>query len=158
MNPLEQVVGSWAGRSTFRLMPTDAFASGESSATSTSEADGWGWLLRYAWVHPDDGAQSGVLLLGSPDADGSVSAAWLDSWHQKPGFGLATGPASGGGVDLEMEYDGWGWTIALRPDGDRLEMLMHNVVPDGIEGASPGPYLVMEASWNREADAATTGR
>ncbi|CAL8971689.1 hypothetical protein TESS_TESS_00286 [Tessaracoccus sp. O5.2] len=29
-------------------------------------------------------------------------------------------------------------------------MVMNNVIPDGVEGADPGPYVVMDAHWTRE--------
>jgi hypothetical protein len=30
-------------------------------------------------------------------------------------------------------------------------MVMNNVIPDGVEGAQPGPYMVMDAQWQRVA-------
>lgn len=150
MNPLKEHHGTWSGTSTFRLMPTDDFANGPSSATSVAEADGWGWSLRYTWVHPEDGAQSGLLLIGSPDDDGSVNAAWTDSWHQKPHLALLTGTVADAGVDLETEYAaGWLWRISVRPAEDGLAMQMVNVVPDRGEEGPGGPYVVMDATWSR---------
>lgn len=140
-------LGRWAGTCAFRMMPTDEFASGPSSATSDAEADGFGWSLRYLWTHPEDGAQAGSLLVGSPDAGGVVTAAWVDSWHQKPHLGVLTGSVVDGGVRVEMEYGGWGWTIEVLTEDAELRMAMSNVIPEGIEGARPGPYLVMDARW-----------
>jgi hypothetical protein len=28
-------------------------------------------------------------------------------------------------------------------------MVMNNVIPEGIDGAQPGPYVVMDAQWQR---------
>ena len=148
MNPLATNVGRWVGTCAFRLMPTDGFASAPSSATTDTEADGSGWSLRYVWTHPDDGVQSGTLLLGSSDQDGVVTAAWIDAWHQKPHLGVLTGSVVEGGVRLEMDYGGWGWTIEVVGDGEQLRMVMNNVIPEGIEGAEPGPYVVMDAQWD----------
>jgi len=150
MHPLAKHVGRWEGACAFRMMPTDDFATAPSTATASSVADGFGWSLRYRWTHPTDGAQAGTLLVGSPDDDGAVNAAWIDAWHQKPHLGLLTGSIVDGVAHLEMEYSGWGWTISLPADGDGLRMVMYNVIPDGVEGADPGPYVVMDARWTRQ--------
>ena len=150
MHPLANHVGRWEGVCAFRMMPTDEFATAPSAATSSAEADAFGWSLRYQWTHPTDGVQAGTLLVGSPDDDGAINAAWIDAWHQKPHLGSLTGSIVDGGVHLEMEYSGWGWTISLTGDGDELRMVMNNVIPDGVEGADPGPYVVMDARWTRQ--------
>lgn len=150
MNPLANHVGQWEGACAFRMMPTDEFATAPSTATASSEADGFGWSLRYEWTHPTDGAQAATLLVGSPDDVGAVNGAWIDAWHHKPHLGILTGSIVDGVVHLEMEYSGWGWTISLSGDGDELRMVMNNVIPDGIEGAEPGPYVVMDAHWTRQ--------
>lgn len=147
MHPLGTFVGRWVGACAFRLMPTDEFASAPSFATSDDEADGFGWSLRYVWTHPADGVQSAMLLLGSPDQEGVVTAAWIDAWHQKPQLGVLSGSVVDGGVRVEMLYSGWGWTIEVFADGAELRMVMNNVIPEGIEGAQPGPYPVMDARW-----------
>lgn len=149
MNPLGDRVGRWQGVCAFRLMPDDAFSSAPSFATSDAEGGGFGWSLRYVWTHPDDGVQSGTILLGSPDEDGVVAAAWIDAWHQKPYLGVLTGSVVDGGVSVGMEYSGWGWTVEVVAAGDGLRMVMNNVIPVGVEGAQPGPYVVMDAAWER---------
>lgn len=133
------------------MMPNDEFASAPSAARSDAEADGIGWSLHYVWTHPDDGVQSGTLLVGSPDQEGVLTAAWIDSWHQKPHLGVLTGAVTDDTVRVAMEYDGWGWTIEIRGSEAELRMLMSNVIPEGIEGARPGPYAVMDARWKRTA-------
>lgn len=176
MSILDEYVGTWAGTCGFRLMPTYDLATGPSRAASAVEADGHGWSLRYTWVHPTDGEQSGTLLLGSRMEGGAITAGWVDSWHQKPELRLLTGAVSSGDttadepaepaadddpgearVALAMEYEGWGWTIEITPDGADLRMSMHNVIPvgvegmEGMEGVTAGPYLVMDAVWSRVA-------
>lgn len=147
MNTLSSTVGEWRGTCSFRLMPTDELAPGPSTATASTEADGWAWRLSYTWTHPEDGPQVGVLLVGTPDEQDAVGAAWVDSWHQKPQLGLLTGTAGDAGVHLAMTYAGdWGWTIDVKPYGDGLRMTMHNVVPEGTEEFE-GDYVVMDASW-----------
>lgn len=155
MSILDEFVGTWNGTCGFRLMPHDDLASGPSRAATSVEADGHGWSLRYTWVHPDDGEQSGTLLLGSPMEGEAITAGWVDSWHQKPELRLLTGTVTGdpgeARITLAMEYEGWGWTIEITPEGEQLRMTMHNVIPEGIEHATPGPYLVMDAAWSRTA-------
>lgn len=149
MNTLQHTSGGWAGSNGFRLMPDDELSVAPSEASVASEAQGWGVTLRYTWVHPEEGPQEGTMLISSPDDDGQVVAAWIDSYHQKPALGLPRGTASDAGVHLAMEYSGWGWTIDLTHEGDALRMVMNNVIPEGVDGAEPGPYVVMDAEWTR---------
>ena len=46
--------------------------------------------------------------------------------------------------------------VEIRPfaEADDLRMVMNNVVPAGVEGARPGPYVVMDARWTRVAQPA----
>lgn len=141
--------GPLTGTSAFRLMPTDDLVAGDSAAECTREAAGFAWQLRYDWVHPQDGLQSGVLLVGGADEEGVVRASWIDSWHQKPGLAELTGSIAGDGVELAMTYAGdWGWQIAVQTAEDALTMTMHNVLPESM-GDAAGAYLVMDARWTR---------
>ncbi len=152
---------SWSGTNGFRLYPTDEFSPGESTARLTPVA-GDALALDYTWIHPEQGEQSGHLVLAHPDDDGRVTAAWTDSFHQNPEIRTLSGrsaatptdddgnpfhPITGEGLALSMGYDGWSWTIAVRLQGDTLAMMMQNVIPDGVPGAEPGPYDVMRAAW-----------
>lgn len=147
---------TWTGTNGFRMFPADPMQTHPSTAVRREVAGGHGWLLEYTWVHPTDGDQSGVLLAGSPDEGGAVTASWLDSWHQKPDVRLLTGTlvSTLHGDQVELEYDyggGWRWRIVVGPaqDGpaDALTMTMLNVVPAGHPGAEPGPHEVMRAHW-----------
>lgn len=142
--------GQWTGTNSFRLMPSDDLVCGTSTATTQSEANGFGSTLRYTWVHPQDGPQSGALLVGSPGDDGALTAAWIDSWHQKPELRLFSGSVKDQAVDLTAEWaPGWWWTIAIRSTADELRMVMECVVPQDPEQpeAFSGPYVVMESTW-----------
>lgn len=141
------------GRCGFRLMPTDEMEDRPATATVETAAAGHGLLVRYTWEHPDDGPQSGVLLVASPDEDGGVHATWLDSWHQQPYPMLLTGRAAGSGQDgpsarLAGTYgETWGWEIDVDlTDGARI--LMRNVMPaDALppeEADQAGSYVVMD--------------
>ncbi|MDO5634761.1 MAG: hypothetical protein Q4G34_07820 [Micrococcus sp.] len=142
----------WSGTCAFRLMPDHELNPLPSTAATTMVAEGVAWTLAYVWLHPDDGVQEGHLLVGGPAEDGSVSAAWVDSWHQKDEIASLHGtnrcPDAGDGViTLEMEYSGWGWRIEVERAEQVLRMRMDNVIPAGVEGAEPGPYRVMDATW-----------
>lgn len=84
MHPLHNTVGTWAGANAFRMMPDDPFVEAPATAAAQLQAQGHGWLLRYTWEHPEDGEQAGTIFVGSPDQDGTVTAGWVDSWHQQP--------------------------------------------------------------------------
>jgi hypothetical protein len=162
------LVGHWGGANGFRLMPTDPLREAPAIASVATAADGHDLLLRYTWEHPDDGPQDGVLLAapapdgpvsdsppdsshadGSPDGAQAVSAAWGDSWHQKPSFLVLHGSLVGRRLELQADYGGgWRWIIVLDGEhGGRLVMTMQNVVPAeyATEEVRAGPYPVMIA-------------
>lgn len=165
------------GTCAFRLMPDDAMNTAESSVAITRIGPVV-VSLAYEWIHPEDGPQQGVLLVGGgpegqgPDeADASaeqvdITVAWADSWHQQPGLRALHGTRTGGHVEVAATYAGdWGWTVEL----DGLDSLaaadaasdapittvMRNVVPESArdmltEGAQSGAYDVMVARWGSE--------
>lgn len=160
----------WSGTCGFRMFPTDGFASGPSAARLTPVAGGAALALDYTWVHPEQGERAGHLVIGRPDDAGRVTASLTDDFHQAPEIRvlegvaeagsageaapistdpISTHPISGEGVAVSMEYSGWGWTVAVRLQNGALAMVMQNVVPEGVEGAEPGPYDVMRAAWTR---------
>jgi hypothetical protein len=139
--------GPREGTATFRLMPTDDPASGTSGATVDVAAGGRALLLSYTWEHPQDGAQSGTLLLGVPDETGRVGAGWVDSWHQ-PGVAALTGTVTAAGAVVGYEYaPGWRWEVELEVADGVPVLVMRNVVPDREDG--PGAtYEVTRSSWS----------
>ncbi len=107
-----------AGTNGFRLMPTDDFHDAPATAVVTSAAGGNVVVVTYTWSHPEDGPQDGVLLVGSPDDEQVVSAAWGDSWHQKPSILTLAGTLAGDRLEVTADYGGgWQWTISLEGDG-----------------------------------------
>lgn len=132
------------GTCAFRLMPTDDLAAAP-SALSVDAAAGGAQLLTYTWLHPDDGEQAGSLLLGATAADGGVTAAWTDTWHQHD-LTLLTGATRGPVTTVAYDYaPGWRWEIDLELAG-AVGMVMRNVVPEHQDGPA-GPYDVMRARW-----------
>ena len=155
---LGQLAGRWSGTNGFRLMPTDDLHEAPAAATITTAAGGYALTLTYEWVHAEDGPQDGVLLVGSPEeGQDAVTAAWGDSWHQKPELRSMTGTLADGRLELSAEYGGgWGWTIqvAKAPD-DGLSLTMENVIPEehATDEIAAGPYPVMVGRLRRDPKA-----
>lgn len=144
---------AFQGTGSFRMMPNDEYASGPAGSVLTAAAGGHALVVRYTWFHPSDGPQDGVLLVGSPTDDSTVTAAWLDGWHQNPGPMVLTGREGGGVTRLEAAYMGtWGWQIELDlSDTAAMRIVMRNVIPDEAVAEAPagtdveaGPYDVMD--------------
>lgn len=147
----EHLRGEWHGTCAFRMMPEDELKKATSSAIVTDEDLSKAVVIRYDWTHPTDGDQAGTMLVGGRGDDDERTIAWHDSWHQQPQVALLKGVSRpGSGLKVEMEYGGnWGWTIEVYEEKRTLYMQMCNVIPDGVEGAKPGPYVVMDAVWHR---------
>ena len=150
---LGRLVGTWRGTNGFRMMPTDDMPEAPATAVVAIVAGGYDVVVTYTWIHPQDGPQEGVLLIGSPDEEQqTINAAWGDRWHQKPSLLVLSGSLAEGRVELTADYGGgWLWTIGLEGDSPLL-LTMHNVIPaehatDEIEA---GPYAVMIAELHRE--------
>jgi hypothetical protein len=133
--------GDRSGTCAFRLMPAYELAVAPSMLSVSHGAAGRAALLTYTWVHPHDGEQAGTLMLGTPDDDGLLTGAWVDSWHQ-PTVVLLTGRDGTVGYDYAP---GWRWEVDLELAG-AVGMVMRNVVPEGEDGPA-GPYDVMRARW-----------
>src|SRR5215217_1130467 len=145
---LPNSVGTWVGTNGFRLMPGDPLVEFPASMTVTTAAGSHLTSVAYSWQHPDDGAQDGLLVIGSANEDGSLVAMWGDSWHQKPAPMMLSGSRStDAALQLEGDYGGgWRWRAmfdATNADGFRMQM--DNVIPaeQATAEMSPGPYPVM---------------
>ena len=139
--------GPRRGTATFRLMPTDQSATGASTVSASSVAGGRALELAYTWTHPDDGEQSGLLLLGAPAEDRTVTAAWVDSWHQ-PSLTSLSGRTSVSGARVLYEYaPGWFWEIELEVADGRPTLVMRNVPPER-EAGPDGAYEVTRTDWS----------
>jgi hypothetical protein len=150
-NALGRLAGTWEGTNGFRLMPADELHRAPATATMATAAGGHDVVVTYTWVHPQDGPQDGVLLVGSPDEHGQVTAAWGDSWHQQPSIRTFAGTVVGGRLEVSADYGGgWMWTIAIEGD-DPLAVTMYNVVPEeyATDENAAGPYPAMVTELRR---------
>ncbi|KRF35990.1 hypothetical protein [Nocardioides sp. Soil805] len=145
--PYDIPLGSGEGTYDFRMLPTDEFEAGGSSVTVAEAASGRALLVSYTWTHADDGPQEGTLVLGVPDEDGTVTAAWVDSWHQRDVV-LLTGLGSGSGATVGYEYaPGWTWEISVQVHEGALQVVMRNGVPAGEDGPAT-LYDVLRGRWS----------
>lgn len=136
-----------AGTCSFRLMPTDDLTPAPSTLVVEPAVSGRATLMTYTWQHPDDGAQTGTLLVGVPGEDGAVTTAWVDSWHQ-PDVVLLTGTGTASSTTVGYNYaPGWRWEVDVTVEASTASLVMRNVVPEGQDGPS-GPYDVMQARWS----------
>jgi hypothetical protein len=144
--PYDVPLGDGTGSYAFRLLPTDEFDDGESRVAVDLAAAGRAVIVSYTWTHPVDGSQAGTLLLGVPGEDGSVAAAWVDSWHQRTVVTL-TGTRTAAGAEVAYEYaPGWTWEIEVVVERGALTLVMRNAVP-GDENGPAARYEAMRGRW-----------
>lgn len=143
-DPARRALG---GTAAFRLLPTDELAPAPSALVVETVAAGRARLLTYTWRHPEDGEQSGTVVLGAPGDGGAVTASWVDSWHQ-PDVVLLTGSGTDASTTVGYDYaPGWRWELDITVHAGSVEVVMRNVVPEGQDGPA-GPYDVMRATWS----------
>jgi hypothetical protein len=127
---LDHVRGSWEGTNGFRLLPGDSLSEAPATGTLSLAAGGCVATITYTWIHPQDGAQDGLLAFGI-GGDNSITALWGDSWHQHPEVKIFEGTIDARGlISAGYEYAaGWRWEIILDPtQTDVLSMRMNNIV------------------------------
>jgi hypothetical protein len=145
-------VGEWSGSNGFRLMPADGLAFRPARATLSASVGENLVSLAYAWVHPEDGPQDGLVMIGAGEGAGAAVALWGDSWHQQPQAMAMVGFVDAAGVHVEAEYaGGWRWRLHVDADGPTLRLRMENVVPEDQATAeiAAGPYEVMRMELHR---------
>ena len=134
---------TWTGSNAFRLMPTDAAHDAVATAEVTEGAGGNLVSLAYTWLHPDDGAQDGLLVLGPAPEDSAV-ALWGDSWHQTPAAQVLTGFRRGRRVErpatTTSPASGAGASSSTPRTPEELLVRMENVA---LDDETP-PYAAMD--------------
>ncbi len=90
----------------------------------------------YTWAFKE-ARHEGFLLVGSGNTEGIATAAWVDSFHMSGKIMHCVGEVDEQGrVNVMGSYEAppgpdWGWRIELSSDDIRLEIVMHNISPDG---------------------------
>jgi hypothetical protein len=138
----EQLVGLWKGESRLYLnwLPVKEYAS-RSTMRVRTVGDGSFLHVQYDWRH-EGRKHEGLLIVakatGKNKKEQVLTAAWVDSWHQRASVMHCKGAAdSRDRFHVTGSYsagDGpdWGWriTLRLRRNGELL-MEMNNIDPDG---------------------------
>ena len=132
------LIGDWRGTKQLYMEPPPAAAIESPSSLSVAPVAGGSFLqLNYSWTY-EGAEQSGVMLFGYDDPN-VATAAWVDSFHMSSKIMFCSGSAVAGGAELRGSYEAppgpdWGWRIAIRfVSADALQILMHNVSPEGQE-------------------------
>ena len=153
MGQFEQHEGVWVGTNAFRLMPGDVPSDAPMKATISRAAKGALTQIAYTWVHPDDGEQDGLLVIGHGEESSTAVAFWGDSWHQSPEPRTLEGTIDGEAVTLVYNYGGdWRWEVIVDASApDQVVLTMNNVIPESAATAeiSAGAYAAMRAELRR---------
>lgn len=135
----ESMTGWWEGTSSLSL-PWERKEPYDSPSSLHVEQGPKGAYahVEYRWSH--EGVQHhGVLIIAGDRKAGTISAGWVDSWHQSPSVLNLTGKWTGEdsfsalGHYSAGEGPDWGWRIDLKMNGDKLHLEMTNIHPDGKE-------------------------
>lgn len=159
MQPFASHVGAWSGPNAFRLMPSDAPHDAPMTAEISLAVAGQLAQIAYSWSHATDGEQQGLLVFGTGDETGAVTAFWGDSWHQHPAPRTLDGTTRNGVTTVGYNYSGaWRWEIVIDlANPELLTLTMNNVIPaaEATDELAAGAYAAMRAELRREA---TTSR
>ena len=135
---LQNWAGSWAGKSKLNLpwLDEDKRISTSTSKLHVDTDDNHAFAtLTYTWEH-EGKKQEGTLLVAGHSKSPEIEVAWVDSWHQNTGILHCTGTVGEGDhIKVRGSYKAgtevWGWTIALKPEGEHIRLVMENVTPAG---------------------------
>ena len=149
---LAPLVGNWSGTNHLWFFPGDPVHTSETTLKVSWVAQGQFMLLQYTWTF-DGAPQDGVLLLGQASGE-TVQVRWIDSFHTQEKFMSFEQPAGEpagepGAVTVKGSYAApsgpdWGWQIAIAPQDNQFQIIMHNITPDGEA------FLAVEATYTRE--------
>ncbi|HSK76202.1 MAG TPA: DUF1579 family protein, partial [Thermoanaerobaculia bacterium] len=98
----------------------------------------------------NEAPQEGSLLIGFNKKTETITAHWIDSFHNGNNVMACTGPKPDGpSLSVQGSYAAppgpdWGWRIRITPDGDALRIVMHNLWPEGGQ-----EDLAVEATYTR---------
>jgi Protein of unknown function (DUF1579) len=133
------LTGSFRGRKKLWVRPGEPVRESESSAQVSVAANGKFLHISYTWKEGE--LQQGLLIIGVEDDGQTVSAAWIDSWHNGDRMMVCRGGKTpSGGWSVRGSYPAppgpdWGWRIEIQPGSgsDKWQLSMFNATPDGQE-------------------------
>jgi hypothetical protein len=95
-------------------------------------------FVHFGYVWSNQGRpQEGAMLIGYQPEAKLATVHWIDSWHNGPKVMACEGKiGDDGAVDVRGSYQAppgpdCGWRIVIRPGGQRIEVAMENVSPEG---------------------------
>lgn len=142
MSMLEKLMaytGSWRGNNRLQDPNTNAPEDSLTTATIIPVLGGQFIRMDYTWEYLGK-PQAGSLLIGYEAEAEVVTAHWIDTWHMSDKVMACRGGASNNGeISVLGSYAAppspdWGWRIIITPDeGQRLRIVMFNILPDGQE-------------------------
>lgn len=145
----DRFLGHWKGtKELYFTGPPNPDSVSDSEMVVTSVANGKFLSFAYTWEFKG-GGHEGFLLLGNSNAEGVATAAWVDSFHMSAKLMPCEGSVDEQGrINVLGSYEAppepdWGWRIEVVPNGDGLQIIMHNISPDGEE------VLAVRATYER---------
>lgn len=150
LDRLAACAGSWRGTNILQDPHAGIADTSPSTATVTPVLGGRFVRVDYTWEYQGK-PQEGSLLIGFQRKANTVTAHWIDSWHNGDKGMALSGTAQDGATTLTVRgtYPAppgpdWGWRIDLTPEvGEGLRVVHHNVWPEGKE------ELAVEATYTR---------
>lgn len=150
LDPLIACAGTWRGKSTLQDPSNNIAQDSSSDLTVTPVLGGRFVRLDYTWSY-NDAPQEGSILVGYEKKPETLTAHWIDSFHNGTKVMACTGPKPDGPtLSVRGSYAAppgpdWGWRIAITPeDGGTLRIVMHNLWPEGGQ-----EDLAVEAHYTR---------
>jgi len=135
----DRFLGHWKGtKELYFTGPPNPDSVSDSTLVVASVAKGKFLSFAYTWEFKG-ASHEGFLLLGYGNAEEVATAAWVDSFHMSARIMDCEGSVDEGGrVNVLGSYEAppgpdWGWRIEVANDGDGLQIIMHNISPDGEE-------------------------
>jgi hypothetical protein len=147
---MSRLIGDWVGSNRLHDPGTQAPDDSPGTMTVTPMLRGTFYRLDYTWLWDGD-MQEGSILVGTDPDKYAVTGVWIDTWHMSLKMMSCEGGFSDeGGISLRGSYAAppgpdWSWRIELhRIDGDRLQLQMFNVWPEGGK-----EEIAVEATYRR---------